>query len=734
MNSSSSTCPLHDHWVTVDAYLSNRPWVPLDSVTLSTKTAACLGISPLSRVAVSVEGRQLVLLAILDGRVHEGDVLLPSWLGFILGLTDGSPARVSAFPFRRSGETGLLRPCTRLEIEGPLTSASAAASAPFLALARPDLRAAVLRQLARAGACLVSGAVFAVHVAGQVCAFRVLASEADKTSGLGVVSNISDELTVCTSAVIVIRQALPVLLSTMSGSVPDDSKRVGAIKCIALLREIGLLQSRNDALLQPGGNVSGGLLLEVSPGAAEVLQFLMHLRHTLEAEGGGLVHLPFVDFLWELPVAQNTRSSSNILRRLLTGFIHNALTEGLGAGGPQVLVLWGLDGATPDSADSWLPEALAPLRSLPSSCALLGLCRSRAQVLPALHALFDQSAMSSKMQDLGLGLSCGIRTKDDEPSSKCAPVPVVVGYHDALSKLRASIVNYFEQPALFKEMGADWPPRTLLHGPPGCGKTFLLRWLVSQLPPNVRTSWLHPGEVLSRYVGESEERLRGAFSGALEGNAGAGAVLLLEGLDQLAPHRHASTASPATPESGDGWRDRLTAALLLCLDGVDGRSLATGGPGLAVVATSSVPAEELDSRVTRPGRMDCWVALGAPDAECRLSLIQHFVDPDLELAARTKGDRALPGMSEAEQGALIAASNGMCAGRLKRATAQAMSTLAGPRSMVDWSSIAAAISSASGQASTVAPTRGCPQLGTSPDRHLLDLAVETAVPDDDDDL
>eukprot|EP00913_Durusdinium_trenchii_P020812 g19551.t1 len=61
-------------------------------------------------------------------------------------------------------------------------------------------------------------------------------------------------------------------------------------------------------------------------------------------------------------------------------------------------------------------------------------------------------------------------------------------------------------------MGVQWPPRTLLHGPSGSGKTQLLRWLADRVAPYAEVTWLRPAEVFSRYLGESEERLRNAFA------------------------------------------------------------------------------------------------------------------------------------------------------------------------------------------------------------------------------
>merc|ERR1712137_992947 len=110
--------------------------------------------------------------------------------------------------------------------------------------------------------------------------------------------------------------------------------------------------------------------------------------------------------------------------------------------------------------------------------------------------------------------------------------------------------------------------------------------------------------------------MRLAFSQAAESSTGDGAILVIEGLDQLAPQCRTGPSD----EASEGYRARLTTTLLTCLDGVDNlgsRFEMTNSPGLGVIATSCIRAEDLDSRLTRPGRMDHWIGIKPPAPECR---------------------------------------------------------------------------------------------------------------------
>ncbi|CAK0890975.1 unnamed protein product [Prorocentrum cordatum] len=315
-------------------------------------------------------------------------------------------------------------------------------------------------------------------------------------------------------------QALPPLAA---GAPPGIDAAVAT--CLGLLDAPGLAAG--------GRRGAARVLCEGAPRAGSMPAFLGSLRGALgAASSGDVAHLPLGELIWELP--EHGPAGGRTLRRLLAGFVESALAA---SSSSRLLVLWALDGPFPGSASAWLRDACGPLRSLPASCALLGLCASRARVPAALRELFDggDRAAPEASQDLGLGPPPAAAAAVAGDEGERGSPPVVIGAGAALGDLRANVLNYYQHPGVFKAMGVAWPPRVLLHGPPGSGKTLVLQWLCAQVPARVRSTWLRPGEVWSRYLGESEERLRAAFAAAAEGAAAAGALLLLEGIDELVP-------------------------------------------------------------------------------------------------------------------------------------------------------------------------------------------------------
>jgi len=195
-----------------------------------------------------------------------------------------------------------------------------------------------------------------------------------------------------------------------------------------------------------------------------------------------------------------------------------------------------------------------------------------------------------------------------------------------------TLVEYHLHGKLFQCMGWSAPAKVLLSGPPGAGKTHIAKWLCTVLPADVPVRWLLPGAVWSRYLGESEEVLRHAFRDARQASVGRGSVLIIDGVDELAP-------PPALDVDGSsGLRERIVTTLLVSLDGLDvpgRRSL--DDLGLSVLATSRAPASDLDQRLTRAGRLDTWIHLDTPDDA--MDLLQHLLEERHvmgELTADTK--------------------------------------------------------------------------------------------------
>ncbi|WP_372462981.1 AAA family ATPase [Pseudonocardia kujensis] len=173
-------------------------------------------------------------------------------------------------------------------------------------------------------------------------------------------------------------------------------------------------------------------------------------------------------------------------------------------------------------------------------------------------------------------------------------------------------------PDSFARLGVEAPRGVLLYGPPGGGKTFLLRALAGSGQLNVFS--VKGAELLDKYVGESERAVRELFRKASDA---APALVFLDEVDALAPRRGGSTDS--------GVADRVVAALLTELDG------ATPLREVVVVGATNRP-ELVDPALLRPGRLERLVFVPPPDAEARADILRAAgrntpLAADVDLAA-----------------------------------------------------------------------------------------------------
>ncbi|GLZ55065.1 AAA family ATPase [Actinomycetospora sp. NBRC 106378] len=157
-------------------------------------------------------------------------------------------------------------------------------------------------------------------------------------------------------------------------------------------------------------------------------------------------------------------------------------------------------------------------------------------------------------------------------------------------------------PDSFARLGVDPPRGVLLYGPPGGGKTFLMRALAGTGQLNVFV--VKGAELLDKYVGESERAVRELFRRAADA---APALVFLDEVDALAPRRGGS--------SDAGVADRVVAALLTELDG------ATPLRDVVVLGATNRP-ELIDPALLRPGRLERQIYVPPPDAEARAAVLR----------------------------------------------------------------------------------------------------------------
>ena len=176
----------------------------------------------------------------------------------------------------------------------------------------------------------------------------------------------------------------------------------------------------------------------------------------------------------------------------------------------------------------------------------------------------------------------------------------VGGLGDTIEQVREMIELPLKHPELFQRLGIDPPKGVLLHGPPGTGKTLLARAVANEAD----AAFFHIAgpEVVGRFYGESEQRLREIFQQAQEQSP---SIVFIDEIDSIAPKREEAT--------GEVER-RLVAQLLTLMDGLEPRQNV-----VVIGATNRVNA--LDEALRRPGRFDREIVIGVPDAEGRREIL-----------------------------------------------------------------------------------------------------------------
>jgi transitional endoplasmic reticulum ATPase len=206
---------------------------------------------------------------------------------------------------------------------------------------------------------------------------------------------------------------------------------------------------------------------------------------------------------------------------------------------------------------------------------------------------------------------------------------------DVKQVLTESVLWPLTYPDTFARLGVSPPRGVLLYGPPGCGKTYLVKAIAGTGKANVLS--VKGAELLSKWVGDSEKAVRELFRRAREA---APTLVFLDEVDALAPTRGQATDG--------GTADRVVAALLTELDGVEDLR------NVVVVGATNRP-DLIDPALLRPGRLERLVYVPPPDATARAAILRASARavPLDETVDMDKLGADLEGFSAADCAALI---------------------------------------------------------------------------------
>ena len=175
------------------------------------------------------------------------------------------------------------------------------------------------------------------------------------------------------------------------------------------------------------------------------------------------------------------------------------------------------------------------------------------------------------------------------------------GLRNEVQKVREMIELPLRHPEIFERIGIEAPKGVLLHGPPGTGKTLLAKAVANETNANFYS--IGGPEIMSKFYGESEEKLREIFKEAQEK---APSIIFIDEIDSIAPKRE--------EVSGD-MEKRIVSQLLTLMDGISSRGK------LVVIGATNRP-NAIDPALRRPGRFDRILEVPPPDKDARKQIFQ----------------------------------------------------------------------------------------------------------------
>ena len=177
----------------------------------------------------------------------------------------------------------------------------------------------------------------------------------------------------------------------------------------------------------------------------------------------------------------------------------------------------------------------------------------------------------------------------------------VGGLQEEIKVMREIVELPLRHPELFVRLGIEPHSGILLYGPPGCGKTLLAKVLASE--SDARMFSINGPEIMNKYYGETEAKLRDIFKEAKENSP---SIIFIDEIDAIAPKRE---------EAYGDVEKRVVAQLLALMDGLTDR-------GNVVVLGATNRPDSVDPALRRPGRFDREMEISVPNADGRLEVMQ----------------------------------------------------------------------------------------------------------------
>jgi transitional endoplasmic reticulum ATPase len=195
----------------------------------------------------------------------------------------------------------------------------------------------------------------------------------------------------------------------------------------------------------------------------------------------------------------------------------------------------------------------------------------------------------------------------EEPVSETEVKVADIHYEDVgglkteIMKIREMVEYPMRYPELFERLGIEPPRGVLLYGAPGTGKTLLAKAVANESDAHFIS--ISGPELVSKFVGESEEKLRELFKEAAEK---APTIIFMDEIDAIAPKREEAT---------NEVERRMVSQLLTLMDGMSNR-------GQVIVLAATNRPDAVDPALRRPGRFDREIEIGIPDRTSRKEIMQ----------------------------------------------------------------------------------------------------------------